>query len=203
MMRWVRRVPGMVLPAVLVAVLPAVLVAGCTESPAAGLPGTAAPTAAETPGPPSGAARIEGVLSDGGRPVAGVTVTLTAYADDACADLADALAGGRPSTGAERERLDACAREADRVMTDAGGRFVFDNLAPGRYSGAVSWDLGPNVSLGLGGPVSREVGAWTVAYMHARTIAGAPVNRAYARTRALRLAAGAGLTLDLAHVPPR
>ena len=73
-MRWVRCVLGIMLVVE--------LLVGCIGKPA----------------PASATARIEGALSDGGRPLAGARVTLTAYADDTCADLADA----GPSTQAER-----------------------------------------------------------------------------------------------------
>ena len=88
------------------------------------------------------------------------------------------------------------------MTTDAGGRFAFDGLAPGRYRVGVFWELDTGLVLGLGLATTRQLGPWTVSYGHAHAVGGAPVNFASAHTVALRLAAGAVLTVDLAHVPP-
>lgn len=172
----------------------AVLLVGCTDKPRA-----VDALVVGTPAPTADVARIEGVLRDRGRPVAGATVTLIVYADDACADLASAGA----STPAEDVLLAGCAQDVGEAPTDATGSFRFDDLLPGVYRVALSWELDLGVNVGLGSATMQQVGGWMIRYGHARTVDGRSVDFAYAHTAALRVAAGDVLPLDLAHVPPR
>ena len=101
------------------------------------------------------AASISGTISSFGNRVVNSTVTLTAFRDRECAELAERSDRSKAEDG----RLATCRTESVRSMNgDRSGNFEFGGLQPGWYSLTASWTYG-NFRLSCSGPAAP---GWTV-----------------------------------------
>jgi hypothetical protein len=98
---------------------------------------------------------VSGTLTTRGARVVNATVALTAFREQACAELA----ARTDRSKAEDDRLAACRTESARTMhADRLGHFEFQGLPPGWYALTASWTYG-NFLVSCPG---RAGSGWTV-----------------------------------------
>lgn len=79
---------------------------------------------------------LSGLVVGPDGPLAGAEVSLTAFSDKACLDLANK----KEPSQAEKDQLAACRKEKIRsIKTQAGGRFQIPDLPPAWYAIVITW----------------------------------------------------------------